>query len=79
MATETASDNPSPLHVKPHVPWGRPLAVTAAIAFFFSSTFPVVAAFVKDKDNWPKWLGCARCQHRICPRDSSVRRLRVRS
>jgi len=57
MATETASDNPSPLHVEPHVPWGRPLAVTAAIVFFFSSAFPVVAAFVKDKDNWPKWWG----------------------
>src|SRR5262249_23390401 len=57
MATETASDNPSPLHVEPHVPWGRPLAVTAAIGFFFSSAFPVVAAFVKDKDNWPKWWG----------------------
>jgi hypothetical protein len=25
--------------------------------FFISSAFPVVGAFVKDKEAWPKWFG----------------------
>ena len=54
---QRASDNPSVLSVEPHVVWARPLAIATAIVFFISSTFPVVAAFVKDRESWPKWWG----------------------
>lgn len=29
----------------------------AAVVFLISSAFPVVAAFVKDRESWPKWWG----------------------
>lgn len=35
----------------------RPLAVAAAAVFFVSSLFPLVAAFVKDAQSWPRWWG----------------------
>jgi VIT1/CCC1 family predicted Fe2+/Mn2+ transporter len=35
--------------------WGRPLAVATAGVFCISSAFPVVAAFVKDTEAWPRW------------------------
>jgi hypothetical protein len=38
-------------------PWDRPLAIAAAVVFFISSIFPAVAAFVKDRESWPKWWG----------------------
>jgi hypothetical protein len=37
--------------------WGRPLAIGTAIVFGISSAFPVVAAFVRDTESWPKWWG----------------------
>ena len=61
MAAEQTSPrvsaNPSAPLLAPQVPWSRPLALTAAIVFFISSAFPVVAAFVKDREGWPKWWG----------------------
>ena len=38
-------------------PWTRPLAIAAALLFFISSMFPIVASFVKDTESWPKWWG----------------------
>jgi len=35
----------------------RPFAVATAAAFLISCLFPVVAAFVKDTQAWPKWWG----------------------
>jgi VIT1/CCC1 family predicted Fe2+/Mn2+ transporter len=61
MATEEISHrvntNPSALTNEPQAPWGRPLALTAALVFFISSAFPAVAAFVRDREAWPKWWG----------------------
>ena len=37
--------------------WGRPLAVVAALVFFISSMFPVVAGLSKNTDSIPKWWG----------------------
>jgi VIT1/CCC1 family predicted Fe2+/Mn2+ transporter len=37
--------------------WGRPLAITTAIVFCISSVFPVVAAFVTNRETWPSWWG----------------------
>ena len=37
--------------------WGRPLAIATAIVFCISSVFPIVAGFVTDRENWPKWWG----------------------
>jgi hypothetical protein len=61
MATEPTS-RPANLIVtpftgKPRSRWDRPLAIVAAVVFFISSAFPVVAGFVKDRDTWPKWWG----------------------
>src|SRR5262245_37339640 len=60
MTTESGlqgSDNPSARPVELRVSWGRPLAIATAFVFFISTAFPMVAAFVKDRDNWPKWWG----------------------
>jgi hypothetical protein len=61
MATEPTSRPAnllaSPFADKPRSRWGRPLAITAAVLFPISSVFPVVAAFVKDTETWPKWWG----------------------
>ena len=37
--------------------WARPLAIAVAAIFSISSAFPVVAAFIKDAESWPKWWG----------------------
>jgi hypothetical protein len=37
--------------------WGRLLAITTAVVFCISALFPVVAAFVTDRDAWPAWWG----------------------
>jgi hypothetical protein len=37
--------------------WGRRLAVVTAIVFCISSVFPAVAAFVTDREAWPRWWG----------------------
>jgi hypothetical protein len=51
-------DSDSATHAaEPLAWWGRPLAVVTAIVFCISSTFPVVAGFVKDTESWPKWWG----------------------
>src|SRR5262249_53110866 len=55
--TQKANATPSPPLSAPNVPWRRRLAITAAVVFFISSVFPVVAAFVKDTSAWPKWWG----------------------
>ena len=36
---------------------GRPLAIATAIVFCISLAFPTVAAFVRDRESWPKWWG----------------------
>jgi hypothetical protein len=35
----------------------RDLAIVAAAVFLVSCVFPVVAAFVKDTQSWPRWWG----------------------
>src|SRR5215475_2856979 len=35
----------------------RSLALATAAVFLISSVFPVVGAFVKDTQSWPKWWG----------------------
>jgi len=61
MATEPtghpANLPATPLTGNPRSLWGRPLAIAAAVVFFISSAFPVVAGFVKDTESWPKWWG----------------------
>jgi VIT1/CCC1 family predicted Fe2+/Mn2+ transporter len=37
--------------------WARPLAIAAAAVFCVSSAFPLVAAFIRDTEAWPKWWG----------------------
>ena len=37
--------------------WGRPLAVVAAVLFFVSSAFPVVAGLSKNTASFPKLWG----------------------
>src|SRR5215831_8260123 len=61
MATDElsrrAGPDPSTLTPEPQAGWRRPLALASAVVFFISSAFPVVAAFVKDREAWPKWWG----------------------
>jgi hypothetical protein len=52
-----ANPRPAALPTELRALWGRRLAFTAAVVFFISSAFPVVAAFVKDTEAWPKWWG----------------------
>jgi hypothetical protein len=42
---------------KPRSRWDRSLAIATAVVFLISSVFPVVGAFVKDREAWPKWFG----------------------
>ena len=35
----------------------RPLAIATAVLFLISWAFPVVAAFVRHPETWPKWWG----------------------
>jgi hypothetical protein len=49
--------NPTQLTTEPRTFRGRPLAVLAAVVFFISSAFPVVAGFSKDTAAFPKWWG----------------------
>ena len=46
-----------PFTGKPRSRWDRPLAIATAVVFLISSVFPVVGAFVKDREAWPKWWG----------------------
>ena len=46
-----------PFTGKPRSRWDRPLAIATAVVFLISSLFPVVGAFVKDREAWPKWFG----------------------
>ncbi|SPE59237.1 membrane hypothetical protein [Verrucomicrobia bacterium] len=32
-------------------------AIVTAVVFFVSAVFPLVAAFVRDTQSWPKWWG----------------------
>ena len=50
--TDLARRTGAPL---PH--WSRPLAIATAIVFCVSSVFPVVAAFVTNRETWPRWWG----------------------
>ena len=43
--------------VGPQASWGRPLAISAAVVFFVSSAFPVVAGLSKNTAAFPKWWG----------------------
>src|SRR5262245_16136635 len=49
--------HPPPLTTRQRACLIRSLAVTAAIVFCISTAFPFVAAFVKDRESWPKWWG----------------------
>jgi hypothetical protein len=51
MATEPATP------FSPKTRSRRPLAIAAAVVFFISSVFPLVAGFVRDTESWPKWWG----------------------
>jgi hypothetical protein len=53
-ADNAASDRRSITHL---AGVGRPLAIVTAIVFCISSVFPVVAAFVHDRESWPQWWG----------------------
>jgi hypothetical protein len=57
MANEPTNLIAVPSNGKARSRWDRPLAVAAAVVFFISSAFPVVAGFVKDREAWPKWWG----------------------
>ena len=61
MATEPTSRPTNfsvpPITGKPRSRWDRPLAIATAVVFLISSVFPVVGAFVKDREAWPKWFG----------------------
>jgi hypothetical protein len=57
QANHPANPNPSPLTTEPPAVWGRPLAVAAAVVFFISSAFPVVAGLSKNTESFPKWWG----------------------
>src|SRR5262245_19085511 len=37
--------------------YARRLCIETAVVFCVSTIFPVVAAFVKDREAWPKWWG----------------------
>jgi len=41
----------------PQRPWDRPLAITIAVLFVISSTFPAVAGLSKNTAAFPKWWG----------------------
>ncbi len=61
MATEQtnqrANPNRDPLTTQPRPLWGRRLAVAAAVVFFISSAFPVVAGLSKNTASFPKLWG----------------------
>lgn len=40
-----------------HRSWGRPVAVAAAVLFFISLAFPVVASVSHDTASFPRWWG----------------------
>jgi hypothetical protein len=54
---EQASRNPTALTPELLPTWGRPLALATAAMFCISLVFPAVAAFVRDRESWPKWWG----------------------
>lgn len=47
----------TPLATGPPAVWSRPVAIAAAIVFFISSAFPVVAGLSKNTASFPKWWG----------------------
>jgi hypothetical protein len=47
----------NPLTTEPRTLWGRPIAIAAAVLFFLSLGFPVIAGLSKDKASFPKWVG----------------------
>jgi protein-S-isoprenylcysteine O-methyltransferase Ste14 len=61
MATEQtnprANPHPAPRTTERRTPWGRPLAVAAAVVFVISTAFPVVAGLSKDTESFPAWWG----------------------
>jgi hypothetical protein len=54
---EGASLSATPPATGPLPVWSRPVAIAAAIVFFISSTFPVVAGLSKNTASFPKWWG----------------------
>src|SRR5215831_13723600 len=47
----------TPFATGPLAVWSRPVAIAAAIVFFISSAFPVVAGLSKNTASFPKWWG----------------------
>ena len=78
QANQPANPNPSALTTEPRAVWGRPLAVAAAIVFFISLAFPVVAGSEKHRV-LPQVVGHARCWLSLCPCDPGVRNYRAHS
>jgi hypothetical protein len=57
MSTEQTNPISTHLITGRRALWRRRLAVATAILFGVSSAFPAVAAFVRDRETWPKWWG----------------------
>jgi hypothetical protein len=57
MVTEQNQANLGQAPGAPNVLWGRRLALATATVFCISSVFPTVAAFVTDREAWPRWWG----------------------
>src|SRR5271165_7133448 len=57
QTNQPANPNLTRLNTDSRTVWGRPLAVAAAVVFFTSSAFPVVAGLSKNTESFPKWWG----------------------
>ena len=42
---------------EPRAPRGRPVAIAAAVVFFVSLGFPVIAGLSKNRASFPRWWG----------------------
>jgi hypothetical protein len=57
MPTEQANQGSVPAGASWRSVWPQRLAVITALVFCLSLIFPLVAAFVTDKETWPAWWG----------------------
>ncbi len=55
--TNTVDPSSPPLSTEPRTIWGRPIAIAAAVLFFLSLGFPVMAGLSKNTASFPKWVG----------------------
>jgi hypothetical protein len=54
---QRANPAPTSLTTEPRSLWGRPLALAAAVLFFISAAFPVIAGLSKNTAAFPKSWG----------------------